>query len=252
MTLPAAIALAIPILIMGSLATWAIRGRVRTARARRSGPLRPRAEGIELGSADRIDDAGGLPAANLLEALAVAPERHGPGPGGEPWDEGWQATMLGLRSRVPAHTDLLEPAVFWGPRARGQVHIRVGADEALEGSSTMFTTRHIRAVTTLRVEAPAFELRGDDGRLSPGADAPGRVLDLLGELAPAPDVWRELVVVAGPEGIVANRPAADQVPGWLYDLWLLERIAGRLDLPALPRARIGPKWKVPYGMGRRP
>jgi hypothetical protein len=248
---PALIALAIPILIMGSLTVWAVRGRVRHARARRSGPLRPRVEGVALGSAEHLDDAGALPAENVLEALAVRPEEHGPAPDGMPWDEGWQATILGLRSRVPAHTDLLEPRVFWGARARGQVLIRVGADEALEGSNTFMTTRHLRAITVLRVDAPPVELRGEDGVLRAAGEAPGRVVDLVGELSRAPDVWRELRVVAGPEGIVATRPSAEMVPGWIYDLWLLERLAARLQLEPLPPARVGPRWRVPYGLGRR-
>jgi hypothetical protein len=142
---------------------------------------------------------------------AAAGGRGRGAPDGVPWDEGWQATMLGLRSRVPAHTDLLEP----------------------------------------RVDAPAFELRGEDGVLRTAGDAPGRVADLTGELSRAPDVWRELRVVAGPEGIVATRPSAATVPGWIYDLWLLERLAERLELEPLPPARIGPRWKVPDGLGRR-
>jgi hypothetical protein len=36
----------------------------------------------------------------------------------------------------------------------------------------------------------------------------------------------------------------------VYDLWLCERIAEAMDLTPLKPARIGPAWKVPYGLGK--
>ncbi|MDQ3990754.1 MAG: hypothetical protein M3245_00380 [Actinomycetota bacterium] len=39
--------------------------------------------------------------------------------------------------------------------------------------------------------------------------------------------WRDLGLEAGPEGIRVHRPA-DSDNGWLYDLWLAERLAERL------------------------
>jgi hypothetical protein len=41
-------------------------------------------------------------------------------------------------------------------------------------------------------------------------------------------VWRKLEVDAGPEGIRARRPVTAHPQGYLYDLWLLERLADRL------------------------
>jgi hypothetical protein len=162
-------------------------------------------------------------------------------------------TMLGLRSRIADNTSVMEPHVFWGERAGRQVLVRVGPDEKLEGSTTMFSNRHLRAISVVRVGVPEFELRGEDGRLRVEGEAPGKVTDLVGELSPSPEVWRDLLVRGGPEGIVATRPSfADVLNLWLYDLWLAERIADRLDAPALPAARIGPAWKVPYGLGRAP
>ena len=50
----------------------------------------------------------------------------------------------------------------------------------------------------------------------------------LGELAPAPRVWRDIVVEGGPEGIRARRPVTSHPQGYVYDLWLVERLADRL------------------------
>ena len=46
--------------------------------------------------------------------------------------------------------------------------------------------------------------------------------------ASAPGVWRKLEVEGGPQGIVARRPVTAHPQGYLYDLWLIERIADRL------------------------
>ena len=37
---------------------------------------------------------------------------------------------------------------------------------------------------------------------------------------------------------------------WLYDLWLVERIADSLNAPALEPARLGRSYVVPYGLGK--
>ncbi len=52
--------------------------------------------------------------------------------------------------------------------------------------------------------------------------------EILGELAPAPKVWRELVVEDGPGGIRARRPVTAHSQGYVYELWLVERLADRL------------------------
>ena len=79
--------LLIPVSIMAFLL---IRALIRRTRHRRvtQGPLSRRIEGVPPGSSDRIIDGGQVPWENLLEALAVAPEQHGPGPDGSPYDEG--------------------------------------------------------------------------------------------------------------------------------------------------------------------
>jgi hypothetical protein len=72
-------------------------------------------------------------------------------------------------------------------------------------------------------------------------------------LGPSPDVWDGLRVVGGSEGLVATRPVPRRVRvqfQWLYDLWLVERIADSLNAPALEPARLGRSYVVPYGLGK--
>jgi hypothetical protein len=40
--------------------------------------------------------------------------------------------------------------------------------------------------------------------------------------------WRALEVHAGPDGILARRPVTAHPQGYLYDLWLIERLADAL------------------------
>src|SRR4051794_16916335 len=147
-------------------------------------------------------------------------------------DEDRTATMLGLRSKVSG----LEPVVFWGPPGQGQVFIRPGP---------------IRAATVLRVDARAFALTGDGGRLVPSAESPPAITALVAGMAADDVTWGSTNVCGGAEGIVAWRGMPDAVENaWLYDLWLCERIARALELPPLAPARIGPAWTTPYGLGR--
>ena len=64
--------------------------------------------------------------------------------------------------------------------------------------------------------------------------------------------WSDVRLAGGPKGIVASRDAIDGTTGsWVYDLWLCERIAERLELAPLKAARVGPRWRVPYGFGKK-
>jgi hypothetical protein len=75
-----------------------------------------------------------------------------------------------------------------------------------------------------------FKIREDDGRLVAEAGAPSEVEELLAGLAPNSDVWRDLEVEGGPDGILARRPIKmkGNPQGYVYDLWLVERLAERL------------------------
>lgn len=87
-----------------------------------------------------------------------------------------------------------------------------------------------RGAYEVQVEAPVlpFRVRDEDGRL---AVEPGALLEVeafVATLAPAPAVWREVTVEGGPDGILARRPVTAHPQGYIYDLWLVERLADRL------------------------
>jgi hypothetical protein len=46
----------------------------------------------------------------------------------------------------------------------------------------------------------------------------------------APSVWREVTVEGGPDGILARRPVTAHPQGYIYDLWLVERLATQASL----------------------
>jgi hypothetical protein len=56
------------------------------------------------------------------------------------------------------------------------------------------------------------------------------VEEVVAGLAPAPETWRDLEVEGGPDQIVARRPITmrGNQQGYVYDLWLLERLADAL------------------------
>jgi hypothetical protein len=217
------------------------------ARPIRDHPLNNPVPGIEVGSAAQITDAGSIGWPSLLDALSTVrvnpdPDDRNPGP------ENSVAETLGLKA--PTVVGRFQPNLIYGTRHGRQVFIRIGIDETyLSG----FSTRHMRQITVLRVEVPDFELVCEDGLVRAESDAPVALRAVLHALRPSPDVWDGLLVVGGPEGIVANRPVPHRVRvqfQWLYDLWLVERIADSLHASALPPARLGRSYLVPYWLGR--
>jgi hypothetical protein len=246
-----ALAFLVPILIMAAVGTWAFKLRRRSSRTRRAQEKRIPSDATELGSAATIEDPSAYSLDAVLKAMAIQPEDHGPTADGMPHDEGWAGTMLGLRSRMSSSSQVLEPHVFWGKRAAGQVFIRIGPDERLEGGTTMFSNRHIRDITVLRVAAPVFDITVERGALKASGPGVGEVSGLLSGLAADEATWGDMRAAGGPEGIVVSRNAIDgTMGGWPYDLWLCEWLAASLRLPPLEDARIGPSWTVPYGFGK--
>lgn len=157
----------------------ALRARKRSKAAHRQQRRGRQSADTRLGSAAGIDDCAAYSTDALLKAMAIRPEDHGPA-GEQPYDEGWAGTMLGLKSKISYATVVLEPHVYWGERAGGQVFIRVGPDEKIEGGTTMGTNRHVRQITVLRVAAPTFDLQVQDGRPVATADSDPSI---AGELA---------------------------------------------------------------------
>lgn len=245
------VAFAVPVVIMLLVLRWALRRRRKWKKSTRAQAGRRQSHETAMGIASSIDDPTAYSTEALLKAMAVKPEEHGPTADGMPHDEGWGGTMLGLKSKIATNAVVSMPHVYWGIHDGRQVFVRLGADEKLEGATTFLTERHLRSITVLRVDSPRFQLAGADGRLSL-LDGPTELTGVLAPIGASDDIWNELSVWGGPEGIVATRPSATDFAGggWVYDLWLLERIARVMRLEPLPDARIGPAWKVPYRLGR--
>jgi hypothetical protein len=79
-------------------------------------------------------------------------------------------------------------------------------------------------VTALEAPGPAFEVRSEGGKLQAASNLPRAVSEALRGLRKAKR-WRGIEVRADYGAIVITR-TSDASRGWLYDLWLAERIAG--------------------------
>lgn len=246
-----AVALAVPIVIMLAVLIPALRKRAKHKRVRRAQRSGRGVDDTPLGSHLAIEDGGNYSHDALLKAMAIKPEDHGPTREGDPHDEGWAGTMLGLKSRISYATDLLEPHLYWGKHDGRQVFVRLGPDEKIAGGTELYSNRHIRIITVVRVAAREFAIESVAGRLTASDTSPTEIAGLLAGIAPSEGVWTDLRVYGGPQGIVAWRPAITADGSWAYDLWLCERIARVLKLEPLPDARIGPEWEVPYKLGRK-
>jgi hypothetical protein len=217
------------------------------ARSIRDHPLNNPVPGVGLGSASQITDAGSVGWPSLLAALSTVrddPDRNDRDEG----PENAVAETLGLQA--PMVVGRFQPNLIYGTRHGRQVFIRLGIDETYRSG---MTNRHLRQITVLRVGVSEFELLGEGGALLAERDAPQALLAVVQSLGPSSDVWDGLRVVGGPQGIVATRPVPRRVRvqfQWLYDLWLVERIADSLNAPALEPARLGRSYVVPYGLGK--
>ena len=111
----------------------------------------------------------------------------------------------GMRSRVSG------ASVMEGERHGHKVHIALGEDH----------------VTRIKGEVPPFEIAQKGGRLQAGPDSPPEVARVVEPLSQS-DSWKKLrEVKGGKEGITAVRKV-DANNGWMWDLWLCERLAEEL------------------------
>lgn len=243
------VALAIPVVIIAAVLIPALRARARHRKAMQRSRGGVGEDSVALGSSAAVSDGATFSVDGLRKALAVKAEDHGP-TDSEPHDEGWAGTMLGLRSKISTATEVMEPHVYWGERELGQVFVRVGPDEEIEGGTMLLSNRHIRQITVLRVAAPEFKLDVVDGRPAVVEGAAPGIENLFSRMSSVDEIWQDAAAQGGPEGIVVCRSALTSPEFWIYDLWLAEAIARELRLPALDHARIGPAWRVPYGVGR--
>jgi len=111
---------------------------------------------------------------------------------------------------------------FSGTRHGRHVALRMGFVPSFRGKA--FNEVHVAAAV------PAFRLRAEDGRLVPEPGSPRAIDELVASLETAPDAWRQLEVEGGPDEIVARRPITmrGNQQGYVYDLWVVERLADRL------------------------
>ena len=217
------------------------------ARRVQAGPLAQLVDVTTLRTnwAGAITDPGRMPVQELQQALSIHEHIDSDY---DDEDEG-VGRQLGLTYHRYRHLgDDYDPAVLDGVRNGRQVWMRLGQSyKMLMGPG--LGMRRMRMVSVLRAATPAFELAAVDGRLV-GAAAPPAVAEVLAAMAPAPDVWHDLRLVAGPDGIVVSRGYANDFSGgWPYDLWLLERIAFVLDAPSLPHVELSREWDAPYDLG---
>ena len=75
-----------------------------------------------------------------------------------------------------------------------------------------------------------FSVHADDGRMVMESGALPEVDEVLAELAESLNVWHDVVVEGGSDGILARRSIKmkSHPQGYVYDLWLVERLADKL------------------------
>ena len=167
------------------------------------------------GRAAEIADAGAYGWQVIWEALKTEPLAD---------ERGTITQELGLDQE----TEIVSPGggpdrtatEFAGTRHGRRVVLRIGVIPGLRD----------KAFNEVRVAASVapFRVRERDGRPVVEAGRARGLHELLGRLAPAAQAWRRLEIEGGADGIRARRPVTAHPQGYLYDLWLIERLADRL------------------------
>jgi hypothetical protein len=165
------------------------------------------------GRAAEIDDAGSLGWEVVWEALKTEP----PDAGAETLT---QELGLGQENQIIQPYGSIPATEFTGTRHGRQVALRIGLVPSVRGKG-------VNEVQLTASVAP-FRVREEGGRPVAEPGAVPEIDEALGELAPSQDVWRKLELEGGPGGIIARRPVTAHPQGYVYDLWLVERLADRL------------------------
>jgi hypothetical protein len=237
----------VPILLIGAAVAGMLFSTVRASRTR-SRYARVRqfsAAGSGSAGVSSLDivDGGHVPEDDLLEAMKIRPSSKLDDDDNDDFGDPLGLTVLAGTSATAGYA---RRQVMHGSRHGHQVFTRQGM--VGDAISPGLGLRKQRSMTVVRVDARAFEWEARDGRLEAGDNAPAEVKGLLGALASSPDIWHDLRGVSGPDGIAVSRRDTDILSGWVYDLWLLERMAHVLRLPALPDVRLFREWELPYGL----
>jgi hypothetical protein len=192
------------------------------------------------GRALEIADAGAVPWEVLWEAMKVAD----PDPGASSLTH-----ELGLavsdqqRFGFSGTSDDLRGDRYHGTRHGRQVEIRIQA------ATSGLRATPIQA-TWVRTATAAFAAGAGGGTFAMQEDATGgAATDAIMSLQTSP-AWDHLVLRGGPDGVVAQRRTTmyGQNVGWLYDLWLVERLLEVLPGAALPAADVAAR-PLPYRVG---
>jgi hypothetical protein len=166
------------------------------------------------GRAAEIADPGELGWEVVWEALKTEP----------PDDSSSTLTQeLGLdeEQEITQESGAMPATEFSGTRHGRRVALRIGVVPA---------ALREKGFNEVHVEAPVapFRVHADGDRLVAEPGAPPEVEEVLAGLAPAPATWREVEIEGGPDGILARRPVSAHPQGYVYDLWLVERLADGL------------------------
>jgi hypothetical protein len=165
------------------------------------------------GRAAEITDPADLGWEVVWEALKTEP----------PADDGPLTQELGLTEEHEIAQDTTDmPATeFSGNRNGRRVSLRIGV------VPTIWRERGANEVDVEAAVAP-FRAKEDGGRIVAEPGTPPEVEEFLGALTPSKDVWKQLELEGGPDKILARRPVTAHNQGYVYDLWLVERLADRL------------------------
>lgn len=179
------------------------------------------------GRSRELADAGGLSWKVVWEALMIDPV---PTAGGA-------MAPIGLRGvHVPYKKD--STAAYQGTRHGRTVHVRTGELPGRGGTVSS---------VWVGVSTPNFSSTGSDGHVQTRGSI-DELMDHFASFAVAPRVWHNLSIYGGPYGVLASRVLDRRHPqDWIYDLWLVERVADICEISALtvPGEAF---WELPYGV----
>jgi hypothetical protein len=166
------------------------------------------------GRATEIADPGAYGWEVVWEALKTEPPAEDPSTITQEHGLGEENDILQTNADFPA-------TEFSGTRHGRRVALRMGVVPSMWRD---------RGAYEVQVDAPVlpFRVTEEDGRLAAEPGALPEVEALVGAMAASPAVWRDVTIEGGPDGILARRPVKAHPQGYIYDLWLVERLADRL------------------------
>jgi hypothetical protein len=127
---------------------------------------------------------------------------------------------LGGENEIQQDSSDMPATEFSGTRKGRSVALRIGVVRSgLRGGG----------LTEVEISGavPPFRVSADGERLVAAPGAPPAVEELIAGLQPSA-AWKKAAIEGGQDGILARRPVTAHPQGYVYDLWLVERLADRL------------------------